>query len=499
MPLSTPISSNVGEKDLLIHSPSRAQDPVGFTRNLAFAVSAAVLGSAFQHGYNTGVLNAPQKIIESFVNETYEARNGEYLSKPSLTMIWSMAVSIYCIGGMVGGLLTAVMAEKLGRKRSLVYNNVFALLAGLLMGISKVSASYETIICGRFFTGLNSGLNAGLVPMYLNEISPSHLRGAIGTTYQLVITISILIAQVLGLPQCLGSEDRWPILLGLTAIPALFQLCTLPLCPESPKFTLLVQGREIEAQKALTWLRGTIEIHDEMDEMNAEAEAMKTVPKVTLKEMLGNPVFRMPLIISVVVMLSQQLSGINAVFFFSTTIFESAKLSHAVAQYATIGIGVINVIMTIISLVLVEKAGRKTLHLTGLSGMAVITVLLTICLVFKDSAPWVAYLCITSVVIFVVMFATGPGSIPWFLVTELFGQGARPLATSIAVTVNWSANFLVGLLFLPLADALGAYTFLVFTALLTIFCIFTFFFVPETRNKTPEEIAAFFRRKTYRL
>lgn len=131
---------------------------------------------------------------------------------------------------------------------------------------------------------------------------------------------------------------------------------------------------------ALTWLRGTIEVHDEMDEMRAEYESMKLVPKVTLKEMWNNPVLRQPMTIAMVVMLSQQLSGINAAIFFSTEIFTSAGLSDRVALYSTLGMGVINVAMTLVSLILIERAGRRTLHLTGLAGMAAMTLVLTICL-----------------------------------------------------------------------------------------------------------------------
>ena len=201
---------------------------------------------------------------------------------------------------------------------------------------------------------------------------------------------------------------------------------------------------------ALTWLRGTIEVHDEMDDMRAEYESMKLVPKVTLHELWNNSMLRQPLFISLVVMLSQQFSGINAVIFFSTGIFERAGLSKDAALYATLGMGVINVLMTIVSLILVEKSGRKTLLLTGLGGMFVTTILLTFCLALKNSFEILSYVSIFAVYAFVIMFASGPGSIPWFLVAELFGVGARALATSIAVSVNWTANFIVGLAFLPL-------------------------------------------------
>lgn len=469
----------------------------GLTGRLAFAIAAAVIGSAFQHGYNTGVVNAPQTLIEEFINQTSYDRSGEFMSKSGIKMVWSLAVSIYCVGGMVGGLLTAFISNRFGRKGGLLLNNVLVFVGAGLSALSKLAGSYEMIIIGRFFIGINSGLNAGIVPMYLSEMSPAHLKGAIGSSYQLVITISILLATVFGLPQCLGTSNLWPFLFGLTIIPAIFQLCTLPLCPESPRFLLLNRGQDVRAQEALTWLRGTIEVQDEMEEMKNVAEIMKSESKVTLRELLLNSVLRMPLIISVVIMLAQQLSGINATIFFSTEIFRNAGLSLDVALYATLGMGAINVVMTLVSLVLVEKAGRKTLLLVGFIGVDVICVLLAVCLALKDQVSWISYLSIVLVNAFIIFFASGPGSIPWFLVSELFGQNARSMATSIAITVNWGANFVVGVAFLPLAEVMGPYVFLVFATLVTIFVIFIFFFVPETKNKSPEDVAALFRQKSY--
>lgn len=136
---------------------------------------------------------------------------------------------------------------------------------------------------------------------------------------------------------------------------------------------------------ALSWLRGTIEVHDEMDEMRAEYESVRLVPKVTLKELFVNATLRIPLIIAIMVMFAQQLSGINAVMFFSTKIFMMAKLDKNAAQNATMGVGAMNVVMTFISLILVEKAGRKQLLLIGFMGMFIDTALLAICLAFAVS------------------------------------------------------------------------------------------------------------------
>merc|ERR1739844_692553 len=193
-------------------------------------------------------------------------------------------------------------------------------------------------------------------------------------------------------------------------------------------------------------------------------------------------------------MLAQQLSGINAAIFFSTSIFTSAGLDEKGAQSATLGMGAMNVAMTFVSLALIEKAGRKVLMVSGLSLMVVCTTMLLICLKLADAVPALKYISIVMVITFVVGFATGPGSIPWFFVTELFAQSGRPTATSIAVTVNWSANFLVGLAFVPLQRIMGAYVFIVFMVIQFCFIIYVYFCVPETKNRTIEDITAQFRK-----
>merc|ERR1711997_1432412 len=139
-------------------------------------------------------------------------------------------------------------------------------------------------------------------------------------------------------------------------------------------------------------------------------------------------------------------------------------------------------------------AGRKTLMIVGLSSMLVMTTLLLVSLLTYTSVPAMSYLAIVAVILFVVGFATGPGSIPWFFVTELFAQSGRPTATSIAVTVNWSANFLVGLGFAPLNEVLGPYVFVIFMVIQLCFIIYVYFVVPETKNRTTEEITAQFRK-----
>nr|XP_023017429.1 solute carrier family 2, facilitated glucose transporter member 1-like isoform X1 [Leptinotarsa decemlineata]XP_023017430.1 solute carrier family 2, facilitated glucose transporter member 1-like isoform X1 [Leptinotarsa decemlineata] len=498
------ISSNVSDLDIPIYSsenlttsPKRVPE-WGFNGRLAFAIAASALGSSFQHGYNTGVLNNPKTVLVDWINETAMNRTGEYPNKDSVTLIFSLMTSVLCIGGMIGGATTGFVAERFGRKGGLLLNNILVVLAVICETTSKTASSYELIILGRFIIGVNSGLNAGLAPMYLAEVSPINLRGAVGTVYQLVITISILISQVLGLSSILGTDTLWPTLLAMTIVPAIFQVITLPFCPESPKYLLLSKGNESQARSALSWLRGSFDVHEEMDMMKAECDAAKLVPKVTVRELVTNSALRIPLSIALTVMVAQQFSGINAVMFFSSEIFEMAGLHGDNPKYATLAMGGINVLMTIVSLFLVEKAGRKTLLLVGFAGMVVDTLLLTVGMVFGKTSPAAGIFCVIFVLIYVVMFATGPGSIPWFLVSELFNQSARPTASSLAVCINWTANFLVGLAFLPLADLMGSYVFLIFVVLQVLFLIFIYKKVPETKNKSLEEISAMFRQQSYK-
>jgi len=152
------------------------------------------------------------QLIEDWISQVKMNRTGVPTSQSEVTLIWSVTVSIYCVGGMIGGSLVGWMADRFGRKGGLLLNNILVLLTVIFEGSAKAASSFEMIIFGRFLIGINSGLNAGLASMYLAEISPVHLRGAVGTVYQLILAISLLLSQILGLKQVLGTTDKWPLL-----------------------------------------------------------------------------------------------------------------------------------------------------------------------------------------------------------------------------------------------------------------------------------------------
>ncbi|KAJ7411690.1 Solute carrier family 2, facilitated glucose transporter member 1 [Willisornis vidua] len=474
------------------------------------AVGGAVLGS-LQFGYNTGVINAPQKVIEDFYNRTWLYRYEEPISPATLTTLWSLSVAIFSVGGMIGSFSVGLFVNRFGRRNSMLMSNILAFVSALLMGFSKMAFSFEMLILGRFIIGLYSGLTTGFVPMYVGEVSPTALRGALGTFHQLGIVLGILIAQVFGLDLIMGNDSLWPLLLGFIFVPALLQCIILPFAPESPRFLLINRNEENKAKSVLKKLRGTTDVSSDLQEMKEESRQMMREKKVTIMELFRSPMYRQPILIAIVLQLSQQLSGINAVFYYSTSIFEKSGVEQPV--YATIGSGVVNTAFTVVSLFVVERAGRRTLHLIGLAGMAGCAVLMTVALallvsvelrgqgeeeeglvLFEEQMPWMSYLSIVAIFGFVAFFEIGPGPIPWFIVAELFSQGPRPAAFAVAGLSNWTSNFIVGMGFQYIAQLCGSYVFIIFTVLLVLFFIFTYFKVPETKGRTFDEIASGFRQ-----
>nr|ABL10364.1 solute carrier family 2, facilitated glucose transporter member 2 [Xenopus laevis] len=466
------------------------------TGTLLFAVFTAVLAS-LQFGYGIGVINAPQKIIENhYTRVLLEGSANETDTKsvqPSVKMYWSLSVSVFSLGGMVSSFFVGWIADKLGRIKAMMAVNSLAVIGAILMGLAPLGQAHALVIAGRLITGLYCGLASGLVPMYVGEISPTALRGALGTLHQLAIVTGILISQVVGLEFILGSETLWPVLLGLSGVPAIVQTILLFFCPESPRFLLIKLGKMEAAKRNLIRLRGDYDPTKDIEEMKKEKEEVESEKKVSIIQLFKSSNYRQPLIVSLVLHISQQFSGINGIFYYSTSIFTRAGISQPV--YATIGVGAVNTVFTVVSVFLIEKAGRRSLYLVGLAGMGICAIVMTIALALLTQHAWMSYLSMVAIFLFVVFFEVGPGPIPWFIVAELFSQGPRPAAMAVSGCCNWTCNFIIGMCFEYIADACGPYVFIIFAVLLFIFTIFTYFKVPETKGKSFDEIAAEFRKK----
>ncbi|GAU92296.1 hypothetical protein RvY_04394-2 [Ramazzottius varieornatus] len=354
---------------------------------------------------------------------------------------------------------------------------------------------------GRVMCSVPVGINTALPPVYLNEISPRTLRGAIGAIHPFAAAIGLLVSRILGLPYILGNEWGWPILLAVSVIPMMYQLVAFPFCPESPRYLFVEKSDESATRHALQKLRNTSNVDAELADFQRDHELSKGAPRVTIGELFKDPFLRKTTFIAIGVMVSQHLTGVIAVMYYSTAIFKSAGLVHGnQAIYGTIGLGVVNVVMTLAAVFLVEKTGRKRLLLIGLGGSIVFMSLLVVCTTqskatqlshdsqFLGTINPYAVGSTISLVIYSIFVSIGPAAIPNLLVSELFATAPRAAGSSVAVGVNRITGFAITLAFPYIKASIEEYTFVVFVVTLAVTIVFTKICVIETKGKTTEEI-----------
>ncbi|NXO81910.1 GTR5 protein, partial [Sitta europaea] len=465
------------------------------TLPLALVALISAFGSSFQYGYNVSVINSPAPYMQDFYNRTYLDRTGVPMDSGFQTLLWSLTVSMFPLGGLFGSLMVWPMVNNCGRKGALLINNLFSIAAAILMGTSELAKTFEVIILSRVVMGIFAGLASNVVPMFLGEMSPKNLRGAIGVVPQLFITIGILSAQILGLNSILGNAKGWPVLLGLTGIPSLIQLLTLPFFPESPRYLLIQKGNEEQARRALQRLRGREDVDDEIQEMYQEDQSEKEEGQFSVLSLFTFKGLRWQLISIIIMMAGQQLSGVNGVFYYADRIFESAGVQSSSIQYVTVSIGAINVVMTLLAVFIVESLGRRILLLAGFVMCSASCAILTLALNLQTTVSWMSYLSIVCVIAYIIGHAIGPSPIPAVMITEMFLQSSRPAAFMVGGSVHWLSNFTVGLVFLYMEAGLGPYSFLIFCAICVATMLYIFFIVPETKNKTFMEINRIFAKR----
>lgn len=463
----------------------------GVNIHTIFAGFIIAYGSSFQFGYNIGVLNQPSQHIKSFYNATYNARrNGVPLDPMHITLLWSFTIAVMFIpGGIVGAYIGGWLADAVGRKKGLLLNQVFIVIGAILSVICVPIKSPELLMLGRVFIGINCGIVNSIAPMFLQEIVQPNLRGAFGTLHQLAITLGILVSSIFGLPVVLGAENRWHYLMLLEMAPVIATFVFLPFIHESPRFLLLTRKDNDEARRSLEYYRMSKEVDVELKEIEDEGRAMETLEQRTLRQMFASDI-RKAMFICCMLQVIQQFSGINAVFFYSSSIFKTAGVAEAHVPYAILGTNALNVVTTIVAVPLMDVAGRRKLLLFPIAAMIVILSCLTVCLHLQHDHPFTAHISIVCVLLYVVAFAIGLGPIPLMVGSELFRQDARSKAMAAGSIVNLLGTFVIGLGFEPVQKVLRYYTFIIFIGCLFFSFFFIYFLVPETKNRTFDEVAA---------
>uniref|UniRef100_A0A8C7ZHL5 Solute carrier family 2, facilitated glucose transporter member 5 n=1 Tax=Oryzias sinensis TaxID=183150 RepID=A0A8C7ZHL5_9TELE len=422
-------------------------------KSLLLAAFATCIGGTFQCGYNISVINAPTMHVQAFINRTWSDRYQANISENALTLLWSTIVSIFTLGGLLGVTIGGTLSVKLGRKGTLLSNNLFSLTAALLMGLSSSVGLFEFLIIGRFLIGINAGIGLCVEPMFLGEISPTAFRGALGSGTSIFLTVGILSGQVMGLNEVLGEEQFWPYLLSTTCIPAILQLLILPWFPESPRYLLIDKGDEEGCKNALRQLHGLDDCDSSLEDIQKEKSNLAGFQAKKPWELFADRSLRWQLLTIIVINMAQQLNGVNAMYFYADYVFLQSGIPLDKTPYATVGTGACEC-FTALTCVRTE--------------FTIIRILV-----------------LSISTLFLMLINSGVTNI---LNNELFTQTARPAAFMIAGTVNWLSFFLVGLLFPFIVIGLQHYCFLVFFVVCSSVAIYILLVVPETKNKTFVEI-----------
>ncbi|CAL8391130.1 unnamed protein product [Arctogadus glacialis] len=480
-------------EEVLLTSPGKISSYL--TRSLLAVAFITSFGSSMLYGYNLAVVNSPAAYIKNFYNRSVVSRNGTIMDEESLTLMYSLTVSIFAIGGLVGSLMVGVLVTRFGRKGTVVNTSVLVFVASLLMGFSKVCGSPEMVIVGRFITGIHSGISLSVVPMYLGEIAPKNLRGFLGLVPSIFICVGVFSAQLLGLHELLGKEEHWPLLLSLVAVPTFIQLMLLPWFPESPRY-LLIEKHNVHATiTALKWYRSKCNIQEEIEEMQEEQRSLSSSDTLSVWQLLLDKSVRWQVLSVVVINIGMQLSGIDAIWFYTNDIFENAGIPAGEIQYTTVGTGAIEIIGGLIGCFTIEKLGRRPLVIGGFTIMGVCCAGITLSLILQVSLPFMRYVSVTCVVGIIAGFCIGPAGVPFLMTAELFKQSHRPAAYIVGGSLNWISNFTVGFVFPFLQMSAGAYCYLVFAAVCFVVATYVYAFIPETKNKTFVEISRMFSKK----
>ena len=399
------------------------------------------------------------------------------------------AVSSAIFGCILGVMVSGNLADKVGRKKALLLTAVLFSISAIA---SALASSYLFFVMARIIGGIGVGAASMLSPLYISEISPANKRGAMVTLYQLAIVLGINIVFFFNYKVAQYNTEIWNVnygwryMVGSEVLPALLFFVALLVVPESPRW-LLRKGRKEEALEVLTNINGKSQAIKVLKEIDL---ALKK-EKGTFKE-LFEPGLRMAMFIGVFLALFSQITGINAIMYYAPEILKSAGFGVDSALLQTVIIGIVNTIFTFIAIKYIDKLGRRSLLLWGVTG--IVLCLFSIGLLYQfnlTDGPWLLILILG----FVGCFAMSLGPIPWVVIAEIYPTKMRGTAMSLAIMVLWIGVVIISQ-FTPVLLKIGeSITFWIFMINALILLIFTLRFIPETKGKTLEEIEQFWKKK----
>jgi len=443
----------------------RFQDEDGMKSRNSYVIFVTVIAAigGLLFGFDTAIVAGATRYLK------------DQFALNSLQEGW--AVSVVLIGCMFGAGLAGAISDRIGRKR-------FMLVSAVLFFISALGCAFPQnifqFVIFRFVGGLGIGSASILAPLYIAEVSPARIRGALVSVNQMAIVTGILLAYFVNWAFAGVGPSNWRWMYGMGALPSVVFFLLLLLVPESPRW-LVKEDREEEALGVLTRVN---------DAATAAAE-VRSIKETLLLEKgslaeLFRPGFRRALLIAVVLAILQQITGINAILYYAPRIFERAGFERISAIGQSTIVGFVNMLFTIVAILLVDKVGRKPLLLIAAAGMGVSQLLLGAAFRVENLSGSAILLLI---LLYIAFFAMAMGPIVWVVMSEIFPTRMRGSAMAIATVALWIADFAVTLTFPVIADRLSETTaFWIYAVMCAIDFFFMLFLLPETKGKTLEEI-----------
>jgi len=428
---------------------------------LSVTLVAAIGGLIF--GFDTAIVAGATRYMK------------EQFSLDSLQEGW--AVSVVLIGCMFGAGLAGPISDRIGRRRFMLVSAVLFLVSAVGCALPRTITAF---VIFRFVGGLGIGSAAVLSPLYIAEIAPARVRGALVSVNQLAIVTGILLAYFVNWAFAGAGPANWRWMYAMGAVPSVLFFFLLLGVPESPRW-LVKNGREDEARTVLT----------RADSAEAAAAGIREIKDTLALEEgsfreLFRPAFRRPLLIAVVLAVFQQITGINAILYYAPRIFEGAGFERMSAIGQSTIVGLVNMLFTVVAIVLADRVGRRPLLLVATGGMGVSLVLLGAAFKFPV-LPASALLLI--ILLYIAFFASAMGPLVWVVMAEIFPIKVRGAAMGMATLLLWLADFAVTLTFPVISDRFHPATaFWLYAAMCALDLVFMWFFLPETKGKTLEEI-----------
>ena len=362
-----------------------------------------------------------------------------------------------------------------------------AIVFGLGAAGAALAPDTAWLIAARVVAGAAIGIASFVSPLYISEIAPVEVRGKLVSINQVALTSGIVISYLVD--YAFAGAEAWRWMFALAAIPAAAFAGGLMFIPDSPRW-LVGAGHVDEARAVLKRIRAPDRVERELGDIQHSAAQQKAHWSELLR-----PLMRAPMIVGIGLAIAQQITGINTVIYYAPTIFKAAGMSSAsVAILASVGVGVVNVLLTLVAMQLIDRVGRRPLLLVSLAGMALSLFVLGLAFSLPQLSASLGWIAVASLMIYVGSFAVGLGPVFWLILSEIYPLRIRGRAMSVGTAANWITNLIVALSFLTLTQVLGKpATFWLYGVVSVGAWLFAFFLVPETKGKSLEEIEAQWR------